>query len=593
MRAIEPAAAVGGRHRRSRAVLRDGSVVQLRLAGAADHASARALLPRSVARIAAPPLLRASPSRRTTLLDTLLRFARPARSRRRCSRCASSTASCGRSPSARTSAPATATAEVAFAVDDRFQGKGLGTVLLERLAALAGAHGFTRFEAMTLPDNAAMLEVFHESGFEIRFEVRPRLRQRAAVARPDEPRRRRRRAARRARDRRVAAAAARAGVRRRRRRLARRRPASAAACCARSSPAASPGRSIRSIRTPTSSTACAAIASLAETPARRRSRRHRRAARGSCSTSSTSARRPASSRSSSSPPDSPKAATTDARCSSSCVEKVRGHGMRMVGPNCMGLLNTNPRRQPERVVLADRAAGRPRRASRRRAARSAWRSSSSRRERGVGLSTFVSVGNKADVSGNDLLQYWEADPHTSVILLYLESFGNPRRFARLARRIGRQQADRRREGRTHRGGLARRRQPHRGARGERHRRRRAVPPVGRHPRRHDRRDVRHRGLPRRAAAARRAAASRSSPTPADPASSRSTRARRPGFSVAPFGDATRARLARVPAGRGQRRQPGRHGRVGRSRRVPPRDRGRADRRRRRRAHRHLHAGRSD
>ena len=57
--------------------------------------------------------------------------------------------------------------------------------------------------------------------------------------------------------------------------------------------------------------------------------------------------------------------------------------------------------------------------------------------RGVGLSTFVSVGNKADVSSNDLLEYWEEDPATRVILLYLESFGNPRRFARLARRIGR------------------------------------------------------------------------------------------------------------------------------------------------------------
>jgi acyl-CoA synthetase (NDP forming) len=56
--------------------------------------------------------------------------------------------------------------------------------------------------------------------------------------------------------------------------------------------------------------------------------------------------------------------------------------------------------------------------------------------RGVGLSTFVSIGNKADVSSNDLLEYWEEDAATRVILLYLESFGNPRRFARLARRIG-------------------------------------------------------------------------------------------------------------------------------------------------------------
>jgi acyl-CoA synthetase (NDP forming) len=59
------------------------------------------------------------------------------------------------------------------------------------------------------------------------------------------------------------------------------------------------------------------------------------------------------------------------------------------------------------------------------------------RERQVGFSSFVSVGNKADISSNDLLEYWEADDQTSIILLYLESFGNPRRFARLARRIGR------------------------------------------------------------------------------------------------------------------------------------------------------------
>src|SRR5581483_7041144 len=56
--------------------------------------------------------------------------------------------------------------------------------------------------------------------------------------------------------------------------------------------------------------------------------------------------------------------------------------------------------------------------------------------RQLALSSFVSVGNNADVSINDLLQYWEADPATSVIALYVESFGNPRRFARIARRIG-------------------------------------------------------------------------------------------------------------------------------------------------------------
>jgi acetyl coenzyme A synthetase (ADP forming)-like protein len=118
------------------------------------------------------------------------------------------------------------------------------------------------------------------------------------------------------------------------------------------------------------------------------------------------------------------------------VEKVRSHGMRMIGPNCMGLMNARLDMRmnasfspimplPGHVALSSQSG----------ALGIAILGLAA--ERGVGLSTFVSVGNKADVSGNDLLQYWEADADTSVILLYLESFGNPRRFARLARRIGR------------------------------------------------------------------------------------------------------------------------------------------------------------
>jgi acyl-CoA synthetase (NDP forming) len=57
--------------------------------------------------------------------------------------------------------------------------------------------------------------------------------------------------------------------------------------------------------------------------------------------------------------------------------------------------------------------------------------------RGIGVSTFVSAGSRADVSGNDLLQFWETDEHTDVVLMYLESFGNPRKFARLTRRLAR------------------------------------------------------------------------------------------------------------------------------------------------------------
>src|SRR5207253_5277478 len=118
------------------------------------------------------------------------------------------------------------------------------------------------------------------------------------------------------------------------------------------------------------------------------------------------------------------------------VDAVRGHGLRMVGPNCMGLLNTAAR---VRLNASFSPMVPPR-------GRVAFSSQSGAlglailelaAEREVGLSSFVSVGNKADVSSNDLLENWEADPNTSVILLYLDSFGNPRRFARLARRIAR------------------------------------------------------------------------------------------------------------------------------------------------------------
>lgn len=118
------------------------------------------------------------------------------------------------------------------------------------------------------------------------------------------------------------------------------------------------------------------------------------------------------------------------------VRRVRGAGMRMIGPNCLGLLHTHEAVQLDCTFSPTRALpGRVAMSSQSGALGLAILNYA--RDLGVGLSSFVSVGNKADVSGNDLLQWWEEDPNTDVILLYLESFGNPRRFARLARRIGR------------------------------------------------------------------------------------------------------------------------------------------------------------
>ncbi|MEP7054973.1 MAG: GNAT family N-acetyltransferase [Actinomycetota bacterium] len=114
---------------------------------------------------------------------------------------------------------------------------------------------------------------------------------------------------------------------------------------------------------------------------------------------------------------------------------ARHYGMRLVGPNCMGVLNTAADVRMNATFAPDPpASGRIGLLSQSGALGIAVLSRAARN--GIGISTFVSVGNKADVSGNDMLQYWESDPDTDVVLLYLESFGNPRKFARIARRVG-------------------------------------------------------------------------------------------------------------------------------------------------------------
>src|SRR4051812_1384108 len=118
------------------------------------------------------------------------------------------------------------------------------------------------------------------------------------------------------------------------------------------------------------------------------------------------------------------------------VRRARASGMRVIGPNCMGVVNTDPAVRMNATFAASKPVpGRVAFASQSGGLGIALLGQGS--ERGLGISAFVSMGNKADVSSNDLIQYWEDDPNTDVILLYLESFGNPRKFARLARRISR------------------------------------------------------------------------------------------------------------------------------------------------------------
>jgi len=116
----------------------------------------------------------------------------------------------------------------------------------------------------------------------------------------------------------------------------------------------------------------------------------------------------------------------------SLLQLCRATGMRLIGPNCIGVLNTaaglnatfGPSMPPAgRVAFASQSGA------------LGLAAIQEAKRRGIGISDFVSMGNKTDISGNDLLQYWESDPETDVILLYLESFGNPRKFGRIARRV--------------------------------------------------------------------------------------------------------------------------------------------------------------
>jgi acetyl coenzyme A synthetase (ADP forming)-like protein len=116
------------------------------------------------------------------------------------------------------------------------------------------------------------------------------------------------------------------------------------------------------------------------------------------------------------------------------LQTIRNYGMRMLGPNCMGMINTNPNVN----LNATFSSVFPPRGNIAFATQSGVLGSAIlmfATSLNIGLSTFVSIGNRADISSNELLQYWEGDPDTDVVLLYLESFGNPRKFTRTARSI--------------------------------------------------------------------------------------------------------------------------------------------------------------
>ena len=326
------------------------------------------------------------------------------------------------------------TAEFAVAVDDAFQGKGIGGLILERLSVLAVSHGFIHFLAITNPSNQAMLETFRNSGFELKERFMDGLVQidmsvtpgEASVARSE------------MRDRLSTAASIRPFF----------KPNAVAVVGASRTPGRIGYRIMEQLVTnrfngpvypvnPKGGVICSirAYPSMREIPEQVDlaiivvPRNFVLTVVDDCAARGVKAVVVISS-------GFAEAGGEGKELQRQLVEKIRGYGMRMIGPNCLGLINTAPDVQlggsfsptyPKHGSIAM--------SSQSGALGIAVLGLASKLN--LGLSNFVSVGNKADVTGNDLLQYWEDDPLTNVILLYLESFGNPRRFARLARRVSR------------------------------------------------------------------------------------------------------------------------------------------------------------
>ncbi len=330
--------------------------------------------------------------------------------------------------------PATPTAEVAFVVRDDHQGRGLGTLLLEHLAAAARERGITRFFADTLPDNRRMIGVFRDAGWvtsakledgvvRIEFAIEPTANATAAqhareqradarsVARLLEP-----------------ASVVVIGASRQPgtvgHELLRNLVAGGFAGTVHAvHPEAAEVAGVVAVRS-VGDVACdvdlAVVVVAADAVIDVVRACADKGVRGLVIVSAGFA----------------ETGADGAAVEREVVALARRNGMRVIGPNSMGVVNTDPDVALQAVIDgAPVLSGRVGFLSQSGALGIAILEWASRL--GLGVSSFVSVGNKADVSGNDLLQWWEADDRTDVILLYLESFGNPRKFARVARRVGR------------------------------------------------------------------------------------------------------------------------------------------------------------
>jgi acetyl coenzyme A synthetase (ADP forming)-like protein len=321
-------------------------------------------------------------------------------------------------------------AEVAFVIADEHQGRGLGTLLLEYLAAAAREQGIRRFSAETLSDNRRMLRVFHDAGYRVvqgfeggvisvAFDIAPTDDARARIEQREHE----------------------AELHSIQRILA---PTSVAVIGASDEPGSigyhlfrnllrggfdgpvfpvNPNRahvaSVPSHPTVLDVPDDVDLAVVVVPPSACEAVVDQCAEKGVKGLVVITA-------------GFGEVGTAGAEMEGRLLAAARRGGMRMVGPNCLGVVNTAvgldatfapELAQPGRVAFLSQSGALG-------IALLEWSN-----RLGLGLSSFVSIGNKADVSGNDLLQYWEDDDGTDLILLYLESFGNPRKFSRIARRV--------------------------------------------------------------------------------------------------------------------------------------------------------------
>ena len=328
-------------------------------------------------------------------------------------------------------------AEVAFLVGDEQRGKGLGTLILERLALVAARHGIERFTAVTMSRNREMINVFKSSGFEVRrrleygdveidFSIQPSF---ESVERAE------------ARERVATVASLHPFF----------EPQHIAVIGASREPKSVGQRVLWNLLDSGFREGLFPIHPEADTLADLKAYPSLKDVPEEIDLAVITV------------PKEAVAEVVDAcgekgvrslvivsagfgetgeagrRAQRELVKKVRGYGMRLVGPNSMGLMNVRPREkggtlnasfamalpQPGPVAVSSQSGA------------LGLAILEHAQTTALGVSSFVSLGNKGDVSGNDLLQYWEDDEQTGLIVLYLASFGNPRRFARLARRVGR------------------------------------------------------------------------------------------------------------------------------------------------------------